>query len=199
MTPVLGAKVTVHDSVHLLAPTGTVKPRRGARILTALPKRDVPMSVRVIAPETNTVTLRYALDENTAGIGNPNAAFKAGTTVHTRAAEASVVARREIVERASPAGKVPECDIAHSLYANLDPTCAPLNRRLRQPCATTHSPEHVDRHSRRDTKIKVLAEPMRMAADGGLSHGPLEARLHRARSIEAASASASEQCSAVQT
>ncbi len=89
-------RVAIASEGHLiLAPTGTETPYEavsslsveGGRITSVLAENDLGLSAAVIAPEADTVTLHYALENSPQTAAYPEAAFAPRDTPHTRAAQ----------------------------------------------------------------------------------------------------------------
>lgn len=89
-------------------------------------------------------------------------------------------------------GEVLEWDIAHHLKAGLGPTRPGLNPRPGERVAVSHSMGHRYQHSGQSLKTKILGEPMRIGADGALTHCDIEARLQRPETSHSAAISGAE-------
>lgn len=88
----------------ILAPTGTRTPFcavtglqvEGGRVCAVLSEADLGLTAVEIAPESDTVLLRYALSDAPGHCGLPAAAFRPRNTPHTRAADDLAAASRDI-------------------------------------------------------------------------------------------------------
>ncbi|MEO1239584.1 MAG: transglutaminase family protein [Pseudomonadota bacterium] len=92
----------------VLAPTGIVTPGRavtgltvtGGQVTSVLTEFELGLAAAVIAPQAETVTLSYEIEDEAAGWTYPEAAFLPRDNAHTRAASDLAEASRDIASRA---------------------------------------------------------------------------------------------------
>lgn len=103
----LSVAITAQDH-PILAPTGTPTPYQemrglsveGGRIVSVLTENDLSLSAALIAPEADTVTLHYTLEDSPKIGTYPEAAFAPRDNAHTRPAQDLAEASRDIAAQA---------------------------------------------------------------------------------------------------